>query len=93
MNEVTFFRYECRVCCAIKLWIKHANNAVPSDDVGYVVKSLCGNINRTTLTYQNFVPQIRRHSQGGVRSTYISVYVNKNHWAREASRVYYAWLK
>ena len=93
INGVTFSKYELEVSCAIKLWIKNANNAVPSDEtLGYIVNSLRGNAG-TSLPCQNVVPQIQRHSQEVVRSIYMSVYVNKSYWGREASRVYYAWLK
>lgn len=94
INGAVFSRYECEVSCAIKLWIKNANNAVPSDEtLGYIINSLRGRVNGTALPCQNLVPQIQRHSQEGVRSIYMSVYVNKSYWGREASRVYYAWLK
>ena len=94
INGATFSRYELEVVCAIKLWIKNANNAVPSDEIlGYVVNSLRGKVNGTPPPCQNIVPQIQRHSQEGVRSLYMSVYVNKSYWDREANRVYYAWLK
>ncbi|KAL9076162.1 MAG: hypothetical protein Q9161_001209 [Pseudevernia consocians] len=94
INGATFSRYECQVCCAIKLWIKNANRAVPSDEtLGYIVNSLRGRVDGTAMPCQNIVPQIQRHSQEGVRSIYMSVYVNKSHWDREAHRVYYAWLK
>lgn len=94
INGTTFSRYECQISCAIKLWIKNANNAVPSDDtLGYIVNSLRGRVNGTALPCQNIMAQIQRHSQEGVRSIYMSVYVNQSHWGREASRVYYAWLK
>ena len=94
INGATFSRYECQVSCAIKLWIKNANNAVPNDEtLGYIVNSLRGKVNGTALPCQNIMHQIQRHSQEGVRSIYMSVYVNKPHWAREANRVYYAWLK
>ena len=92
-NGATFSKYECEISCAIKLWIKNANNAVPSDDtLGYIINSLRG-FNGTAMPCQNIVHQIQRHSQEGVRSIYMSVYVNKSYWQREASRVYYAWLK
>ena len=94
INGATFSRYECEVSCAIKLWIRNANNAVPSDDtLGYIVNSLRGRVNGTALPCQNLMAQIQRHPQEGVRSIYMSVYVNKSYWGREASRVYYAWLK
>ncbi|KAF6233861.1 hypothetical protein HO173_008073 [Letharia columbiana] len=94
INGATFSRYECQVACAIKLWIKNANSAVPSDEtLGYIVNSLRGKVNGTAMPCQNIMPQIQRHSQEGVRSIYMSVYVNKSYWNREASRVYYAWLK
>ena len=93
-NGVSFSKYELEVSCAIKLWIKNANNAVPSDEtLGYIINSLRGKVNGTALPCANLVPQIQRHSQEGVRSIYMSVYVNKSYWGREASRVYYAWLK
>lgn len=94
INGATFSRYECQISCAIKLWIKNANNAAPSDEtLGYIVNSLRGKVSGTGLPCQNIMPQIQRHSQEGVRSIYMSVYVNKSHWGREANRVYYAWLK
>ena len=89
INGAIFSRYECQVSCAIKLWIKDSNNATPSDDnLGYIVKFLRGTDDETVLPCQNIVAQIRRHSEEGVRSIYESVYVNKSHWEREASRVY-----
>ena len=92
-NGVIFSRYECEISCAIKLFIKNANSAVPSDDtLGYIVNSLRG-FNGTAMPCQDILPQIQRHSQEGVRSIYMSVYVNKSYWHREANRVYYAWLK
>ena len=94
INGATFSRYECQVACAIKLFIKNANNAVPSDEtVGYIVNSLRGKVNGVAFPCKDIMQQIQRHSQEGVRSIYMSVYVNKSHWGREASRVYYAWLK
>ena len=94
INGVAFSRYELEVVCAIKLWIKNANNTVPSDEIlGYVVNFLRGKVNGTPLPCANIVRQIQRHSQEGVRSIYMGVYVNKSYWDREAHRVYYAWLK
>ncbi|CAD6574789.1 MAG: hypothetical protein ASARMPRED_006914 [Alectoria sarmentosa] len=94
INGATFSRYECQLACAINLWIKNANKAVPSDEtLGYIINSIRGKVNGTGLPCQNIIPQIQRHSQEGVRSIYLSVYVNKNHWERQANRVYYAWLK
>lgn len=94
INGATFTRYELELVCAIKLWIKDANNTVPSDEnLACIVNSLRGKVNGMAPTCQNIVPQIQRHAQEGVRSIYMSVYVNKSYWAREASRVYYAWLK
>lgn len=94
INGATFSKYELEVSCAIKLWIKNANSAVPSDEtLGYIINSLRGKVNGTAMPCQNLVPQIQRHSQEAVRSIYMSVYVNKSYWGREASRVYYAWLK
>ena len=93
-NAVSFSKYELEVSCAIKLWIKNANSAVPSDEtLGYIINSLRGRVNGPPLPCANLVPQIQRHSQEAVRSIYMSVYVNKSYWEREASRVYYAWLK
>lgn len=93
-NGATFSRYECQIACAIKLWIRNANNAVPSDDtLGYIVNSLRGKVNGTALPCQNIMAQIQRHSQESVRSIHLSVCVNKTYWEREANRVYYAWLK
>ena len=94
LNGATFSRYECQVCCAIKLWIKTANKAAPSDDsLGYIVNSLRGKVNGTAMPCKNILDQIKRHSEEGVRSIHLSVACNESHWAREASRVYYAWLK
>ena len=94
INNATFSRYECEVSCAIRLWIRNANNASPSDEtLGYIVNSLRGRVNGTALPCQNLTQQIQRHSQERVRSIYMSVYVNKSYWEREARRVYYAWLK
>ena len=93
-NGASFSKYELEVSCAIKLFIKNANNAVPNDEtLGYIINSLRGRVNGTPLPCANLVHQIQRHSQEGVRSIYMSVYVNKSYWGREASRVYYAWLK
>ena len=94
LNGATFSKYELEVSCAIKLWIRNANNAIPSDEtLGYIVNSLRGKVNGTAMPCQNLLPQIQRHSQEAVRSIHISVYVNKVYWEREANRVYYAWLK
>ena len=94
INGATFSKYECEICCAIKLWIRDANNAAPSDKIlGYIIKSMRGKVNGSPLPCQNILQQIQRHSQAQVRSIYMSVYVNKSYWEREAIRVYNAGLK
>ena len=94
INGATFSKYELELVCAIKLYIKNANNAVPNDEIlGDVVNSLRGKVNRTGLPCLNIVPQIQRHDREEVRAIYLSVYVNKSYWDREANRVYSAWLK
>lgn len=94
INSATFSKYELEVSCAIQLFIKNANSAAPSDEtLGYIINSLRGKVNGTAMPCQNLVLQVHRHSQEPVRSIYLSVYVNKSYWEREARRVYYAWLK
>ena len=94
INGAAFSKYECEICCAIKLYIRDVNNAVPSDDtLGYIINSMRGEVNGSPLPCQNIIPQIQRHSQEQVRSIYMSVYVNKSFWGREANRVYNARLK
>lgn len=89
INGAIFSRYECQICCAVKLWIKNADNTVPSDDtLSYIVRRLRGFCVESHPPCQNIVPQIQRHSEEGVRSIYMSVYVNRSHWEREARRVY-----
>ena len=94
INGVTFSRYELQLVCAIKLWIRNANNVVLSDEIlGDVVNFLRGKVNRTGLPCLNIVPQIQRDAREEVRAIYMSAYVNKSYWDREANRVYSAWLK
>lgn len=94
INGANFSRYECQIACAIKLFVKNANNAVPTDEtIGFIINSLRGIVNGVPLPCNTIVSQLQSHPLEGVRSCYMSVYVNRGHWEREAGRVWYAWLK
>lgn len=91
-NGVAFSRYELELAVALKLWIKETNNWPLSDEkIGLIFNSLRGRVNRAALPCQGLVVKIQRHPQEKVRAIYMSVYVSKSYWDKEARRVYDAW--
>ncbi|KAL6718454.1 hypothetical protein ACLMJK_004545 [Lecanora helva] len=93
INNRIFSKYECEIACAIKLYIRNANNKVPTDEtLGYIIKALRGEINGQPLPCQNMVYAIEHYDTEAVRSIYLSVYCNREHWKAEARKVWFAWL-
>ena len=80
INNHVFSKYECEVACAIQLYIRNANNRVPTDEtLGYVIKSLRGDINGDPLPCQDMVYVIEHFENEAVRSIYLSVCIDILH--------------
>lgn len=109
INNHVFSRYECEVACAIQLYIRNANNQKPSDEtLGFIIKSLRGEVNGVPLPCANMVYNIEHDVSEPVRAIYLSVccnisvsstllkrsqvYCNRDYWYPEARKVWYAWL-
>ncbi len=74
INNHAFSRYECEIACAIQLFIRNANNKVPTDEtLGFIIKALRGEINGESLPCQSMVSMIERYDTESVRSIYLSV--------------------
>lgn len=77
INHHTFSRYECKIACALQLYIKNGNNQKPSDDtLGLIVKSLRGEINGEPLPCQSMVYIIQHYEEEAVRALYLSVRIH-----------------
>lgn len=77
INHHIFSRYECTIACALQLYIKNANNQRPSDDtLGFIVKSLRGEINGEPLPCQSMVYIIQHYEVEAVRAIYLSVRIH-----------------
>lgn len=76
INDHLFSRYECEIACAIKLYIRNANNNIPSDEtLGFIIKSLRGEVNGEPLPCQDMAFVIEHYETEAVRSIYLSVCV------------------
>ena len=84
VDGVAFSYYQVALLVAI-------HQVLSDEDLGSIISSLPGKVNRTPLPCQNIMRQIQYHSQERVRSIYMSVYVNRSFWRKEARRVYEAW--
>ena len=74
INNHAFSRYECEIACAIQLYIRNANNRVPTDEtLGFIIKALRGHVNGEPLPCQGMVSVIERYNTETVRSIYLSV--------------------
>ena len=74
INNHVFSKYECEIACAIRLYIRNANNRIPTDEtLGYVIKALRGDINGDPLPCQDMVYVIEHFDNEAVRSIYLSV--------------------
>lgn len=74
INNFVFSKYECQIACAIQLYIRNANNNVPSDEtLGFIIKALRGDINGVPLPCQNMVYVIEHYDTEAVRAIYLSV--------------------
>lgn len=77
INHHIFSRYECEIACALQLYIKNANNQKPSDDtLGFIIKSLRGEINGEPLPCQKMVRIIQHYGVEAVRAIYLSVRIH-----------------
>lgn len=72
LNNHTFSRYECQIACAIQLYIRNANNQVPSDDtIAQIIQYLRGGGHPPPCL--NLVILIQHHSREDHRALYLSV--------------------
>ena len=74
INNRIFSKYECEIACAIKLYIRNANNQIPTDEtLGFIIKALRGEVNGEPLPCQNMVYVIEHYDTEAVRAIYLSV--------------------
>ncbi len=74
LNNHTFSRYECQLACAIQLYIRNANNQVPSDDtIAHIIQYLRGQTGGYTPPCTNLVILIQHHFREDHRALYLSV--------------------
>ena len=74
INNSAFSKYECEIACAIQLYIRNANNRVPTDEtLGFIIKALRGDVNGVPLPCQNMVYIIEHYDTEAVRAIYLSV--------------------
>ena len=74
LNNHTFSRYECQIACAIQLYIRNANNQIPSDDtIAQIIRYLRGQTSGPAPPCANLVILIQHHSREDHRALYLSV--------------------
>ena len=74
INNHLFSMYECQIACAIQLYIRNANNKVPTDEtLGFILKALRGEVNGEPLPCQRMVSVIEHYDTEAVRAIYLSV--------------------
>ena len=74
LNNHTFSRYECQIACAIQLYIRNANNQVPSDEtIAEIIYYLRGQTSGWPPPCANLIILIQHHSREDHRALYLSV--------------------
>ena len=74
LNNHTFSRYECQIACAIQLYIRNANNQVPSDDtIAQIIQYLRGQTGGYLPPCSNLIILIQHHFREDHRALYLSV--------------------
>lgn len=74
LNDHVFTRFECEIACAIQLYIRLANNKIPSDEtLACIIRDLRGHINKPIAPTENMVLLLQYHEREDHRAIYLSV--------------------